>query len=573
MIRLTGNAVAALNVQSAARGGSDILNRRRELMLARSTVHPNSRNIFPLAARRWCKHLVRLAFIGTMVVASTVAGGATDRSMLVDSAIKALAGDKAKASMQTRVKRGGEPITPSVPACGETTRKFGSNDPHDPVDGTVNKTITEWLVAGNKADWKPNFGLDRSALGDAEEEVGTSSYGKDLFLTGGETKARGIDPHRWQILPHRGLFDNSKGILENTISAADNALKHGFHAVELDLRADKNGHAWMTHDTTLGRTTGDEKNCLISDVSTEEIKSMNLSIWNPITNGRMPAVDRNGNPQKMEDMQSIIDYVREKNSNGDEFNVIIDPKDEVSTIAAVKSLSALENSDVRSHLGIKIYSTYVPTTDSVVAQLDKKKTNVLDALEQANVTVQPGNRVNLIPVLIKAEDVQSSHRNNKSVAQAVDWLISFDRLGDLTMVEISRFEGTDAFDEMNQVAANFQAAGEKFASTTLTMSYISEAFSVNSQKFYYSAEGVPITLPGRPDMDFRATFGALQAYADVLVSDNPYLETLYLADFITGGSDADYTFPMDSHYNPASIIDAPKVITGKPSWMNDPHRR
>ncbi|WP_461324413.1 glycerophosphodiester phosphodiesterase family protein [Bradyrhizobium diazoefficiens] len=47
------------------------------------------------------------------------------------------------------------------------------------------------------------------------------------------------------------MFDNSKGILENTISAADNALKHGFHAVELDIRADKNGHAWIMHDTTL----------------------------------------------------------------------------------------------------------------------------------------------------------------------------------------------------------------------------------------------------------------------------------------------------------------------------------
>ncbi|WP_342740021.1 hypothetical protein [Bradyrhizobium sp. B117] len=186
---------------------------------------------------------------------------------------------------------------------------------------------------------------------------------------------------------------------------------------------------------------------------------MNLSIWNPITNERTPALDRNGNPQKMEDLQSVIDYVREKNRNDEEFNVIIDPKDEVSTIGAVKSLSAPENADVRNHLGIKIYSTHVPITDRVVARWEKKTTKALDALVQANATVQPNNRLNLIPVLIKAEDVQSSYIDDDPVTQAGDWLTSFDRLGDLTMVEICRYKGTNTFDEMNQVATAFQAAG------------------------------------------------------------------------------------------------------------------
>ncbi|MER9337666.1 hypothetical protein NKJ06_27430 [Mesorhizobium sp. M0293] len=98
------------------------------------------------------------------------------------------------------------------------------------------------------------------------------------------------------------------------------------------------------------------------------------------------------------------------------------------------------------------------------------------------------------------------------------------------------------------------------------MSYISEAFSVNGRKFYYGRQGVPITLPGRPDMDLPVTFGALEPYADVLVSDNPYLETLYAGGFISEGNHADYTFPTDPHYNPASILDAPKNIVGKPSW-------
>ncbi|PTE06141.1 glycerophosphodiester phosphodiesterase family protein [Mesorhizobium helmanticense] len=116
----------------------------------------------------------------------------------------------------------------------------------------------------------------------------SDSFGLRPRPTGTETKTRGIDPHRKQVLPHRGLFDNSESILENTISAADNALKYGFHGVELDLRADKNGHAWMIHDTTLGRVTGDPNNCLIPDISTDEIKNMSLSKWNPVTRCSVP---------------------------------------------------------------------------------------------------------------------------------------------------------------------------------------------------------------------------------------------------------------------------------------------
>ncbi|MET4043611.1 hypothetical protein ABIC08_008330 [Bradyrhizobium sp. RT9b] len=56
--------------------------------------------------------------------------------------------------MQTqigRVQPGAKAISLPVPACGETIQTFGSNDPNDPVDGTVNKTITDWLAASNKA--------------------------------------------------------------------------------------------------------------------------------------------------------------------------------------------------------------------------------------------------------------------------------------------------------------------------------------------------------------------------------------------------------------------------------------
>ncbi|SJM32488.1 hypothetical protein [Mesorhizobium delmotii] len=120
------------------------------------------RDVFAFTARHRCKQPARLRFIMTMFLASTPAGwlGATD----------AIARDKVKPGEQTqigRVQPGGEPAALQIPACRETTKKFGSSDPNDPVDGTVNKTITEWLAAGNKADWKSNFGIDSPALGDA----------------------------------------------------------------------------------------------------------------------------------------------------------------------------------------------------------------------------------------------------------------------------------------------------------------------------------------------------------------------------------------------------------------------
>ncbi|PPQ13807.1 hypothetical protein CV770_40515 [Bradyrhizobium sp. AC87j1] len=53
-----------------------------------------------------------------------------------------------------------------------------------------------------------SIGALQSAVGDAESEIDVSSYGEDLFLTGAEIKARGIDRHRKQILPHRGTVQN-----------------------------------------------------------------------------------------------------------------------------------------------------------------------------------------------------------------------------------------------------------------------------------------------------------------------------------------------------------------------------
>ncbi|MET3910068.1 hypothetical protein ABID59_004425 [Bradyrhizobium sp. S3.3.6] len=53
------------------------------------------RNVFAFSTRRWRKQLTRLRLIGTMVVASTVAGSVTD----------AIAGGEGKAGLQTQIGR------------------------------------------------------------------------------------------------------------------------------------------------------------------------------------------------------------------------------------------------------------------------------------------------------------------------------------------------------------------------------------------------------------------------------------------------------------------------------------
>ena len=75
--------------------------------------------------------------------------------------------------------------------------------------------------------------------------------------------------HRnWDVLivAHRGIVS---GFPENTLAACREAIRRGFSAIEVDLRATADGHIVVMHDETVDRTTngcGEVSELTLADV-------------------------------------------------------------------------------------------------------------------------------------------------------------------------------------------------------------------------------------------------------------------------------------------------------------------
>ncbi len=68
-----------------------------------------------------------------------------------------------------------------------------------------------------------------------------------------------VNAPAWLIerpIAHRGLHDRAKGVIENTLAAAEAAIAGGF-AIECDIQMSIDGEAFVFHDETLDRLTGD----------------------------------------------------------------------------------------------------------------------------------------------------------------------------------------------------------------------------------------------------------------------------------------------------------------------------
>lgn len=455
-----------------------------------------------------------------------------------------------------------------------------------PIDEASETKIREWVAGGGKSDWPPNYGLPPRAVDRLTTIAGERGYGKNLFMTPSEagTMAGGPDTMRKQVVAHRGLFDNSRGIIENSINSAENARTHNFRGIELDLRSSKDGVAFLMHDETIGRVTNDARNRAISDVDSKEFAGMPLSIWNPVTNERTSAVTADGKQQYPETLQSVIDYVRKTKADtkdADAVNIMLDPKDEKSSLVAVEMLSRPENADVRGNIGIKIYAKYMPDSTTEQASLRGGASPLLQELQKADARIEksqnPYSNLKLIPVLTNLSEVVNPASRNLIWTQGARWLDGMKTLGDVPMVEVLRLKGAPNLDEMTNAVNQFRAlpGNDKIP---ITESNISEAVSVNGKPFYYSHQGTMIDLPNRPDMDQRRTFGALQPYSQIITSDNPFIEMLAEptplkdADGAFSGMDLNALAHADS--NPASALGAPPDFLGKPSWSNNgDHRR
>jgi len=74
------------------------------------------------------------------------------------------------------------------------------------------------------------------------------------------------------LIAHRGGI--VPDIPENSLSAFQNAIEKGAHAIEIDLRATKDGEIVIMHDETVDRTTNG--NGRVSDLTLVELKKLDL---------------------------------------------------------------------------------------------------------------------------------------------------------------------------------------------------------------------------------------------------------------------------------------------------------
>jgi glycerophosphoryl diester phosphodiesterase len=97
------------------------------------------------------------------------------------------------------------------------------------------------------------------------------------------------------IVAHRGI---ASGLPENTLAAYHEAIRRGFSAIEVDLRATADGHIVVMHDETVDRTTN---GCgAVSELTLAEIRSLNAGSH----------AGREFADQKVPTFQEVLEVVR-----------------------------------------------------------------------------------------------------------------------------------------------------------------------------------------------------------------------------------------------------------------------
>jgi len=77
-----------------------------------------------------------------------------------------------------------------------------------------------------------------------------------------------------KLIAHRGI---SALAPENTVSAFSLALARGVYGIELDVQLSKDGIPIVTHDSSIKRVTGIDKN--VHDLTARELSSINNGLW------------------------------------------------------------------------------------------------------------------------------------------------------------------------------------------------------------------------------------------------------------------------------------------------------
>ena len=145
------------------------------------------------------------------------------------------------------------------------------------------------------------------------------------------------------ISVHRGLIDNHNGIPENSVAAIDNAFKHGYQSVEIDVAVTSDEVPVLLHDFTAGRMTADPDNRLISNIPSSDLLKRNLIIRNPV-NGDYVTTD-----QKVPSVQQALEHILAHHPGK---TVMLDCKE---TSADMTVALLIDKPHLRSMTAVKLY--------------------------------------------------------------------------------------------------------------------------------------------------------------------------------------------------------------------------
>lgn len=444
---------------------------------------------------------------------------------------------------------------PSGPVSGHQNAAAGPE-----VDRASNNAIKNWQAHGNTSSWPTNGGIGEKATQALSQRAEAGGYGEHLFNPK-EAQKNGFDPGRTQYIAQGGLADPSKGIQGNSLAAVDFARQNNFQGVQLNVGSTKDGQAYLWDGKTVGPQTGDPQNRELSSLTSDQLSKMSMSNLNPVTGERTPAYGLAGGAQKPESFQQTLDYVRANMAkNGNEAtNIILNPNDKSSALNIINMLSKPENADIRGSFGIKINSEMLPSLGK------DANSDILKQLTAANEAAgkDPSARLNIIPVLNNLKDL-SQNGSKVTPNQGAEWLSGFNKLGNVSMAEVSRTGNNNTMDD---VLKAYRAANPDQKNMPISVTQRQEDFSVNGTPYAYNDRGQITSMANNPPQ----SFDNLKQYGNIVISSNPYVAMLSDRqatrglDFAQLGIDPRLGF---SNVNPATDLNAPPGFTGKPSWQD-----
>lgn len=344
------------------------------------------------------------------------------------------------------------------------------------------------------------------------------------------------------ISVHRGLIDNHNGIPENSIAAIDNAFKHGYQSVEIDVAIASDEVPVLLHDFTAGRMTADPDNRLISQIPSTDLLKRNLVIRNPV-NGDYVVTD-----QKVPSVQQALEHILTQHPGK---TVMLDCKE---TSADITVALLIDHPHLRSMTAVKLYGqAYTGGFDQLLGNLmrhyginptkpehrEKREALRAQLQEIKFVPIMPQKELKN-PALLKyypQPGVESGKpMKPEQLAQlAMDWLDSWQHAKPVLLQVVQSKKGTPEGKAMEILRDRLRDPAHPYAKLPFAFCYRYEDFSAqpkgeDKNHYYWSLQGRILNANREGEFGARrGTAGAFRNAAQNILTDQPDEEVWAIA--------------------------------------------